>query len=155
MPLPNIKKQCTAIKRKTGTRCKNPAAWGCKTCRYHGARRPSSIKRGKDHPQYRHGRETKEAREGYSEASSRLRKLEEAGFKSGLLVGSKTVGRKPSSNEWYLDNAVPLLRLLTGGKPEQTVPKDVRGWHNLRNGVKCWESADTVGYTAWLGIKLQ
>ena len=54
-----------------------------------------------------------------------------------------------------MDNAVPLLRLLTGGKLEQSVPKDVKDWHNLRNGVKCWESADAIGYTAWLAIKLQ
>lgn len=97
MPLPNIKKQCTAIKRKTGNRCKNPAAWGCKTCRFHGARRPSSIKRGPDHPQFHHGQCTKEARAAYSEASSRLRKLEEMGFECGLLSGYRTPGRKPGA----------------------------------------------------------
>lgn len=99
MPLPNLKKQCTAIKRKTGERCLNPAAWGCRTCRFHGARRPSSIKRGADHPGFKHGESTTEAREAYSEASARLRELEEMGFKSGLLVGSRTVGRKPSGKE--------------------------------------------------------
>ena len=99
MPLPNIKKQCTALKRKNGQRCLNPAAWGCRTCRYHGARRRSSIRRGADHPQFRHGECTKEAREAYSEAISQLRVLEELGFKSGLLVGSRTVGRKPSGNK--------------------------------------------------------
>jgi hypothetical protein len=95
MPLPNMKKQCTAIKRKTGERCKNPAAWGCNTCRYHGARRPESIKRGADHPQYQHGESTQEARAAYSEASSRLHELEEIGFRSGLMAGRRTPGRKP------------------------------------------------------------
>jgi hypothetical protein len=50
---------------------------------------------------------------------------------------------------------MPLLRLLTGEKLEQSVPKDVRRWHNLRNGVNCCESADAIGYMAWLGIMLQ
>ena len=49
--------QCTARARTTGNRCLNPAAFGCKTCRYHGARRQNTIKTGKNHPNFRHGRE--------------------------------------------------------------------------------------------------
>lgn len=40
----------------------NPAAFGMGVCRYHGARRPDTVKRGVDHPRYRHGRETREAK---------------------------------------------------------------------------------------------
>lgn len=35
-------KQCTAKNRQTGARCKNPAAFGMKTCKVHGARKPTA-----------------------------------------------------------------------------------------------------------------
>ena len=47
-----------------------------------------------------------------------------------------------------MGNVVQRLRLLTGGKLEQSVPKGVRKWQSLRDGVNCWESADAIGYTA-------
>jgi len=97
MPLPYISKFCSAIKRKSGERCKNPAAWNSSRCRFHGARRPSSIKRGADHPQYLHGECTKQARSTYSEASARLRELEKIAFSNGLMVGKRTPGRKPTA----------------------------------------------------------
>ena len=31
--------------------------YGCRTCRLHGARKPTSIKAGPNHPNYRHGQE--------------------------------------------------------------------------------------------------
>lgn len=72
-----------------------PAAWGQKTCRYHGARPVDTIKRGANHPQYRHGRETLEAKAERSRRLAELRKLEELSFALGLAVGPRWRGRKP------------------------------------------------------------
>lgn len=49
--------QCKHIK-KDGSQCKNSTHYGCKTCRYHGAR---PIKYGKEAPNYKHGDYTKAA----------------------------------------------------------------------------------------------
>ena len=100
MPLPGISsgkaQRCTAkCKARGGDRCLNPAAWGCKTCRYHGARRPSSIKRGASHPQYRNGQETLEAKAKRSELLGELRELEALSFSLGFAAGPKWRGRKP------------------------------------------------------------
>jgi len=62
MPLPNIisgkTKRCTAKCKARGDFCRNPSAYGAHVCRYHGAGKPETIKRGASHPQYRHGGET-------------------------------------------------------------------------------------------------
>ena len=65
MPLPSLRfhgaKQCTAKSKRTGLPCNNPAAYGCRACRVHGARKKDSIKRGEQHPNYVHGGRTLEA----------------------------------------------------------------------------------------------
>ena len=81
MPLPSLTlygaKQCTArAKSKKGQRCSNPAAYGCKTCRIHGARHYSSLKRGKLHPNYRHGNETLQSKRQRSDKLAELRGIE-------------------------------------------------------------------------------
>ena len=90
MPLPNIKKQCTARNRRTGNRCKNPAAFGCKTCRYHGARQ---IQSGTDHPNYKHGQSTKAAVEAYQNKVKELDELEDLALSIGM-VASRRWGRR-------------------------------------------------------------
>ena len=65
MPLPSVingAKQCLAKSKRTGLPCNNPAAHGCRTCRMHGARRQETIRKDKDHPQYKHGHETRKKR---------------------------------------------------------------------------------------------
>ena len=69
-------KQCTAQAKSTGLRCLNPAAYGCRTCRVHGARKQNSIKRGNSHPNYLHGMETLDAKRLRREAFSQLRRHE-------------------------------------------------------------------------------
>lgn len=99
MPLPNLtlENQCQAISRRTGDRCMNLKAWGCVTCRYHGARPPGSVLRGNDHPQYKHGKETQEAKAHRREASKQLHKLVDLGNAIGMFQpGTKLRGRKPS-----------------------------------------------------------
>ena len=91
------KKQCTAAAKSTKQRCLNPAANGCKTCRMHGARQQSSIKRGEEHPNYRHGMETLSAKRKRSEKLTELREIEEQLVQRGLIKTRRTVGRKPRS----------------------------------------------------------
>jgi hypothetical protein len=78
MPLPAMKtaKRCTAKAKSTGQQCENPAAYGCRTCRFHGARKRENIKRGPDHPQYVHGEATQEAKAATAKELRELRRLE-------------------------------------------------------------------------------
>ena len=99
MPLPSVSQhgasRCTARAKSTKHRCLNPAAYGCKTCRLHGARKLTSIKRGKCHLNYRHGTETLEAKRQRSEGLAGLREIEDDLIRRGLIRGKRTVGRKP------------------------------------------------------------
>ena len=99
MPLPSVSqhhaKQCSAQAKFTRQRCLNPAAFGCKTCRLHGARKPSSIKVGQDHPNYRHGTETLEAKQQRSVKLAELRVIENDLLARGLIKGKRAAGRKP------------------------------------------------------------
>ena len=90
-------KQCTAVAKSKQQRCLNPAAYGCKTCRMHGARRQSSIKRGEEHPNHRHGMETLSAKRKRSEKLTELRQIEDQLLQRGLIKTQRTVGRKPRS----------------------------------------------------------
>lgn len=94
LPLPNLKAQCTAKNRATGNRCLNPAAFDCKTCRYHGARR--QIPKGEDHPNYKHGERTLEALSKYSQKVAELDQLENIAHHAGVMAGPKRRGRKPA-----------------------------------------------------------
>ena len=89
MPLPSVSKhhaaQCTARAKSTKQRCLNPAAYGCRTCRLHGARKRISIKRGKDHPNYRHGTETLQSKQQRSIKLAELRDIELDLIKRGLI----------------------------------------------------------------------
>ena len=78
--------RCKQIK-KNGEQCKNHGAYGCKTCKYHGARR---IKFGASAPNWRHGGRTKEA----MESRERLRALNDIGILCGFMH-RKMRGRKP------------------------------------------------------------
>ncbi len=102
MPLPNVAsgltRRCAATCKARGDGCRNPAAYGMAVCRYHGARKPSTIKRGADHPQYRHGDETIEAKAERSRRLVELRELELISFAYGLVPEGtpRWRGRKPT-----------------------------------------------------------
>jgi|694.fasta_scaffold65109_2 hypothetical protein len=101
--LPNVLngsvRRCTArCKSRNLDQCRNPAAFGCRTCRVHGARRPESVKRGPTHPQYRHGRETLEARQRRVEGMTRLRRLVDLGVAGGF-IRTRITGRRPGSTK--------------------------------------------------------
>ena len=99
MPLPSVfehgASQCTARAKSTRQRCLNPAAYGCSTCRLHGARKLTSIKRGKCHPNYRHGTETLEAKGQRSIKLAELREMENDLIARGLIKCKRTVGSTP------------------------------------------------------------
>jgi hypothetical protein len=107
MPLPSVAKyganQCKAISKNLKRRCLNPAAFGCSTCRYHGAWRKDSrnTPQGVNHPQYRHGKKTKESIEKSQKTLLRLYTLEEIGHHIKMFAeGSpRTRGRKPTGWE--------------------------------------------------------
>lgn len=101
MPLPNITlgkaRRCKAKCKARGDQCRNPAAYGMPVCRYHGAKRPETICRGKDHGHYHHGRETLEAKAERSRRLAELRELEALSFVFGLVANdaARWRGRKP------------------------------------------------------------
>lgn len=98
MPLPNVSsgktRRCHAKAKSTGQQCRNPAAYEMLVCRFHGARKPETVRSGDAHPQYKHGQCTKAARAQYSRKSARLRDLENLAYEAGLIK-SRTRGRKP------------------------------------------------------------
>lgn len=102
MPLPSVSlygaRQCVATCRRSGEQCRNPAAFGGPTCRYHGARRPESIPRGARHWNFKDGFETLEARQLRSSKLAELRYLESCLSRLKLLEGPRWRGRKPSGN---------------------------------------------------------
>jgi hypothetical protein len=94
MPLPCVvngkANQCTAKSKRSGVRCKGIATvkYGVKgdKCRFHGGvRKPDSIKRGKEHPAYRHGQGTREAKAAHKRDMADLKRLEADMKKSGLI----------------------------------------------------------------------
>ena len=101
MPLPCVTrfgaKQCHAKCKATQQQCRNPAAFNTSVCRYHGARRPESIKRGKTHPNYRHGEETLKAKAERSATLTRLRELETIMYILKMTDAPRWRGRKPKS----------------------------------------------------------
>ena len=103
MPLPNITSgktlRCSAKCKARGDRCRNPAAYGMKVCRYHGARKPETVKRGASHPHYTHGQETLEVKAERSMKLLELRQLEALSFTLGLTTGARWRGRKPAYRE--------------------------------------------------------
>ncbi len=99
MPLPCLikfgAKRCQCLCKRTKKRCKNPAAFGMRSCRMHGAHRLHATLSGDKHPNYRHGQATQATRQAHREASARLRTIETLGYAIGMFTGPRTVGRKP------------------------------------------------------------
>lgn len=105
MPLPSIlngAKQCQVLTKRTRLRCKNPCAFGSeRACRLHGSHKSKNVLRGKLHPKYKNGEETLASKAKRSEASLRLRRLEELGWYIKLFHSNATrmVGRKPQGHQ--------------------------------------------------------
>ncbi len=102
VPLPNIisgkTQRCTAKCKARGDQCRNPASFDMPVCRYHGSRKASTIKRGANHPQYRHGGETLEAKAERRLMSAFFHNTENLMFALGMTApgSTRTRGRKPN-----------------------------------------------------------
>ena len=96
--LPSVKlygaRRCQAKSRRSGEQCKNPAAYGQRACRFHGAHRSVARLTGPNNPAYKHGKETQKARSERRERVRELQQLEAAGRALGMIVGPRTRGRK-------------------------------------------------------------
>ena len=94
--LPHMKpnRQCTAKAKSTQTRCLNPAKGKSNVCRLHGWVDPERKARGEMNGKYKNGKHTQQSKAKYREGMARLQELEELGFRSGLLLGKRTKGRK-------------------------------------------------------------
>lgn len=104
MPLPGLKRQCTARSKRSGVRCLNPCvvSWRDEpysVCRMHGARR-SPHPSGPDAPNYRHGRSTRENLESDRHMAILLRDLEAELYRNGLIPEGtpRWRGRKPKAS---------------------------------------------------------
>lgn len=100
MPLPSVlkgAKQCQVLTKRTKQICKNPAAYGCRCCRMHGAHKSKNVLRGAEHPHYRTGEETLQAKAVRSEKSEMFRYLTDIGNHCEMFNKViKTRGRLPS-----------------------------------------------------------
>ena len=99
MPLLSVLKHgaklCSAKSKRTGLSCNNPAAFGCKTCRMHGAHKSRNVAHGVNSGKYKNGDFTKEAKKKSSETLVKLRYLEDIGQQGGFMKGDRTRGPKP------------------------------------------------------------
>ncbi len=99
MPLPSVlkhgAKQCSAKSKRTGFPCNNPAAYGCKSCRMHGAHKSRNVANGVNSGNYKNGQYTKEAKERSSKTLLKLRYLEDLGQQGAFMNGNRTRGPKP------------------------------------------------------------
>ena len=62
----------------------------------HGARKAESIKRGKHHPNYVHGKRTLETQLEQSTASRKLQQIEDAMYLLKMTTAKQSRGRKAS-----------------------------------------------------------
>lgn len=99
--LPNVAngtaRRCQARARSTGEQCMRLAVGSCRTCTSHGGHK--KVKRGANHPQYRHGKETLEAKAERHAMSVFFHQAEDLMFALGMAApgSTRTRGRKPKA----------------------------------------------------------
>lgn len=89
--------RCRANAKSTGTRCWRLASFSTPVCYVHGARRRSTIREGRDHPGWKHGKYTKAAKAEERRTLQELRDIEDIGHAIGMLKGPRMRGRKPKA----------------------------------------------------------
>jgi len=87
--------RCQVMTKRTKLRCKNPAAYGCKACRMHGAHKSRDVPRGAEHSNYKNGDRTSAAEERYRRAAISLLTLRDMGDSMGMFNGGSIRGRRP------------------------------------------------------------
>ena len=92
--------RCTAKSTRSGVQCRRPALTTSRTqkCQYHGGRnsgpKTQEGRRRIGEAHLKHGEATQEARQEYSLAAARLRRLEDAMYVLGMTTAPRTRGRK-------------------------------------------------------------
>jgi hypothetical protein len=81
----NGAQRCVSFTKRTKLLCKNPAAYGCKVCRYHGAHKSRNVTQGENHHNYTHGNHTKKAKIDNAIEMTRLRTLISLGKRINLF----------------------------------------------------------------------
>jgi hypothetical protein len=93
--------QCQAQSKHTKTQCKKPAMKGKRVCLTHGGRstgpRTEQGRQRCAEARTKTGTETRKARTERALAMRQLRKLEVLGHALGIIQGTRTPGRKPST----------------------------------------------------------
>ncbi len=100
MPLPSVlngAKQCQVKCKRTGMRCKNPAAFDCSCCRMHGAHKSRNVLRDVGHYKFKNKGESRQERNKRSKLSAKLLYLRDIGDYINMFNGTKTRGRRPKS----------------------------------------------------------
>ena len=121
MPLPSIlngARQCQAKSKRSGNRCLNPAAYGCRTCRFHGAHRPQQAASGESHWNHQHGRATQKKRAEDAASATKLLLLRDLGNRLGMFGTQPTgwAGRTPTlycaANKLSIEELIQQIELL-------------------------------------------
>ncbi len=116
MPLKSVlngAKRCQVLTKRTKQPCKNPAAYGCNSCRMHGAHKSRNVLKGDGHPKFKSGNRTQESQFKKSQMLTRIRVLEDLGWYLKMFVGTRTRGRKPTGyRKLNFSNPTELLQGL-------------------------------------------
>jgi hypothetical protein len=78
----------------------------------HGARKAESIKRGKDHVNFVHGRRTLDAQAEQSATACRLQQLEDSLHLLNMTTAKRSQGRK--ANGYYKITSVDEIKKIIG-----------------------------------------
>ena len=102
MPLPNVRlgivPRCQAKSKRSGERCWNLCAHGSATvCRMHGARPKRTILSGEQHPNFKHGKDTRAKRKQNAISAAKLLLLRDLGVRLRMFGDQPTgwPGRRP------------------------------------------------------------
>jgi len=91
-------RQCDAKSKRTHERCKAPAMKGKTKCATHGGKssgpKSAAGKARCAQAKTTHGRESRSARESSSRKGAELSALEDFSFKKGIMIGTRSRGRK-------------------------------------------------------------
>lgn len=128
MPLPSVimhgAKLCGCRSKRTRLPCNNPAAFGTKACRMHGAHKSRNVQRGANHPRYKDGQRTKLSEENHRKSSIILLTLRDIGDHINLFNGDYTRGRKPTGYVKYdMDDPEQLVLAILATLRDQKSDK--------------------------------
>lgn len=100
MPLPSVLNgatRCQVTSKRSKQRCNNPAAYGCTSCRMHGAHKSRNVLKGVGHPNYINGNRTKDSQAELAQKALVLRYLIDIGNHVKLFYKDlKPAGRPPA-----------------------------------------------------------